>query len=367
MPEASSAPDTPLQTIAVFRALQLGDMLCAVPALRALRQAHPQARITLLGLPWARAFAARFAHLVDDFIAVPGYPGLPEQPWDPLAVTGFLKEAQARRFDLFLQLHGSGRVTNGLAQLVGARRSAGYHLPGDPCADAPADFLWRDEEHEVARWVRLLGLLGMPPRGMELEFPLHQADLAGFRRLGREQGLASGTYVCLHPGSQLPSRRWLPAAFAQVGDVLAQAGYRVVITGTGPEMELARTVAGSMRAEPLVLAGRTSLGVLGALIGQAAGLVCNDTGVSHIAAATGTPSVVVSCGSDPRRWAPLDTNLHRVMAAEVACRPCMHRECPIGHPCARGIEASQVAAAMLDVLRLRPAVPADRLTGALHG
>jgi ADP-heptose:LPS heptosyltransferase len=84
--------------------------------------------------------------------------------------------------------------------------------------------------------------------------------------------------------------------------------------------------------------------VLGALIERARLLVCNDTGVSHIAAALGTPSVVVSCGADVARWAPLAAERHVVVWEPLACRPCGYSQCPVGHGCAHAIEASQVAA-----------------------
>ena len=129
-----------------------------------------------------------------------------------------------------------------------------------------------------------------------------------------------------------------------MGDALAAEGLRLVLTGTAAEASLTARVQRAMREPALDLTGRTTLGVLGALIARARLLVCNDTGVSHLAAALGTPSVVVACGSDPRRWAPLNRELHRVLAAEVPCRPCAHRECPIGHPCAIRVSAGDVIA-----------------------
>jgi ADP-heptose:LPS heptosyltransferase len=321
--------------IAVFRALQLGDLLCAVPALRALDHAYPEARISLIALPWARELAGRLPY-IDEFIEFPGYPSMPERVPDLAAIPAFFSTMRECEFDLAIQLHGSGELTNPLIVGMGAKRSAGYFRPENWRPDPEFFFEWRDAEHEVLRWVRLMELLGIAPRGTQLEFPLREQDWQGWSALRLHD------YAVLHPGSQLPSRRWPAERFAEVGDALAAEGLRIVITGTASEQPLARQVQALMQQPATDLAGRTTLGSLAALIGRARLLVCNDTGVSHIAAAMKTPSVVVACGSDPKRWAPLDRDLHRVLWHDVPCRPCAHRECPIGHDCALGVPAHRV-------------------------
>lgn len=330
--------------IAVFRALQLGDLLCAVPALRALRQTYPEAEIALIGLPWARELAGRLSSYVDDFIEFPGFPGMPERTPQLSAMPEFLRLTRARGFDLAIQLHGSGELTNPITALLGARAMAGYYRTGHWRPNAERYCAWRDDEHEVLRWLRLMERLGIAPRGTQLEFPLRDADWQEWRRLRLRD------YAVIHAGSQLESRRWPPERFAEVGDALAAEGLSVVLTGTAGEAALTARVASAMHAPALDLAGRTTLGGLGALIARARLLVCNDTGVSHIAAAMGTASVVIACGSDPKRWAPLNRELHRVLAADVPCRPCAHRACPIGHPCALQVTAAAVIAQTREAL-----------------
>ena len=339
---------TPIARIAVFRALMLGDMLCAVPALRALRAAFPCAAITWIGLEPTRSMARRLAHLIDDFIALPGYPGLPEVPVDAAALPGFFAAVRSRRFDLALQMHGSGAIVNPLVAAFGARRCAGFFDDDAPVprCDEPLFVRWPGAGHEIERMLVLTDHLRLPRRGTALEFPIGAVDRAELAAVRVDDGVP---YVCIHVGAQLPSRRWPVARFAAVADAVAAGGRSVVLTGSASEAGLVDDVVRRMRRRATSLAGKTTLGALGALIDGADALVCNDTSVSHIAAALGCPSVVVSCGADVARWAPLDSARHRVLWEAVACRPCGYRECPVGHLCAEAIEPEAVLAALEDV------------------
>lgn len=337
--------------IAVFRALQLGDMLCAIPAVRALRRALPQAEIVLIGLPWARDFAERFDRYFDGFLEFPGFPGLPERDYEAEEIQRFLARAQRAKFDIAFQLHGSGAFVNPLAALLGARRTAGFYLHGEWRPDDERFMPYPDGEHEVRRHLRLMEFLGVPLAGDELEFPLHDRDYEEFSKLASAHGVRSGEYVCIHPGARFPSRRWPVERYAQTADALARLGLQIVITGSGDETQLACALSDAISAQHVNLAGKTSLGVAGALLEGARLLISNDTGVSHLAAALRTPSVVIVTGSDARRWAPLDGHRHRVVSHRVICQPCEYVVCPIEHPCATGVEISTVVETACELLQ----------------
>jgi ADP-heptose:LPS heptosyltransferase len=305
------------RSVAVFRALQLGDMLCAVPALRALRAALPRARITLIGLPWASSYAARFARYIDDFLGFPGYPGLPEQPPNEPAWPAFLAAARSRAFDLAIQLHGDGSRTNALVAQLGARMRAGFGAP-----TMGGLFLrYRDAGSEPARLLRLLRHLGAPSVDEGLEFPLTPADEAEWQPWPELHALVPGRYICIHAGARDAARRWPAAHFAAVADALARSsGLPIVLTGSAQEAALTRAVARAMHAPALDAAAPVSIGALGALIARSRLLVGNDTGTSHLAAALRVPSVTVFRASDIDRWAPRDRRRHRVVDDPAAAR-----------------------------------------------
>lgn len=301
-----------VRSIGLLRALPVGGLMCAVPVFRALRRAHPEARLTLIGLPWAAEWVTRSPYL-DDFIEFPGYPGLGgESPPRVDALPGFLSAMQAREFDLLLQVHDDGQILNPLLAACGARRLGGFWRPGAwrPASDA---FLpWPAEGHETERLLALMDHLGVPRQGLRLEFPLADEDrrtvAAQLQDVPDSQPL-----IVLHMGHPLPTRRWLPERFAQVGDALAARGNAIVIAGSEEGRALATAVSQLMQAPTVNVVGQTTLWTLGALLERVSLLVCNDTRVSHIASALGTPSVVISSGTDVARWAPLEAARHPVL------------------------------------------------------
>lgn len=297
-----------IKKIAVFRALQLGDMLCAVPALRALHHAYPDATITLLGLPWAESLISRFPHYLHSFMHFPGFPGLPEQEFNATSFSRFLLDMQEEQFDLALQMQGNGSVINPMIELLGAKHTAGFCISGHYCPSNGLFITYPDGIHETERHLRLMEHLGIAGYGTELEFPLYKKDYDDYAETGF--CLEPGKYVCIHPGSRGSWRQWPPAHFAALGNYCAANGLTVVLTGTTEELEIVEQVKNQLNKEPLIAASKTSLGATAVLIQNARLLIANCTGVSHIASALETPSLIVSMDGEPERWGPQDKSLH---------------------------------------------------------
>lgn len=308
MPTTTTRP-----RIAVFRALALGDLLCAVPALRAIRAGNPGARISLIGLGRSREFVHRFRHLVDELVEFPGFPGIAEVEFRPAQLPRFLSFATAKPYDLAIDLHGDGSTSNAFVALLGARRTAGF-IPPTGWQPGGEDFIpYPGTLHEIHRTLALVRHLGFPADDDRLELPLAPRDDESLRRsLG---GTPLDTYVVVHPGASTPTRRWPAEEFAAVADTIASLGFRIVLTGSRGERAVTDAVARRMSAPAIDLAGATDLGALGALVARARLVVTNDTGVSHVTAAVGTPSVVLFTGSDRARWAPLDEDRHVAIGA----------------------------------------------------
>lgn len=312
----------PIRRIAIFRALYLGDLLCAVPAFQALRQRFPEAEISLIGLPWAKELVERLPY-IDRFLVFPGYPGIAEVSYRAAHTRAFLSRARVTAYDIAFQMHGDGTASNGFVAALKTRMSLGYRRGSD--YRLTASLPYRHTEHEVLRWLRLVAVTGAAVNDTRTEFPTTLSEERQAAAMLGAVPTTSGPLVGLHAGGKDPARRWPPARFAALADALVeQCGACIVLTGSPAEHEITAAVRQAMRHPALDLAGRTDLGTFAAVIGQFDLLVTNDTGASHLAAAKGTRSVVLFGPSRPDRWAPLDRQRHYVIDALAAASSDMH-------------------------------------------
>ena len=269
-------------TVLVLRALGLGDFLTGVPAYRALRAAFPSEEI-VLAAPEALRPLAGLTGAIDRL--------LPTAELAPIAWSGAPP-------DLAIDLHGSGPASHRLITALEPGRALMY-APGH----GPE---WRDDEHEVARWCRLLQWAGIPadPRALRLRRP--------------EAGSAPPVAV-VHPGAASGSRRWPVERFAAVARELSKDRL-VVLTGGPAEGDLSIRTA-RLAGLPDDAVRRPSLTELATLVADAGLVVCGDTGISHLATAYGTRSVTLLGPVSPALWGPPDDPRHVALWHGTGLRP----------------------------------------------
>ena len=282
---AAVGPIRSRPVLLALRALWLGDLLAAVPALRALADAFPFHR-RLLATP------AALAPLVE--LADTGFEVVDAAPLAPLP------EACAEA-DVAVNLHGCGPESHRVLLPARPRRLIAFRRPEVPeTGGAPT---WRADEHEVRRWCGLLAAHGIPadPARLRLRPP------------SRTAGWEGATIV--HAGAKAPARHWPAARWAAVARAESSAGRRVGLTGSAGELDLVHEVASlAGLGTDAVLAGATDVTALAALVAHAGRLISGDTGVAHLATAFGTPSLTLYGPVAPELWGPLiDPHLHRVL------------------------------------------------------
>ncbi|HEY6866202.1 MAG TPA: glycosyltransferase family 9 protein, partial [Candidatus Eisenbacteria bacterium] len=143
-----------------------------------------------------------------------------------------------------------------------------------------------------------------------------------------------------------PAKRWGVPRFAAAARALAARGFRVLVCGAAGERDECEAVAAAAGPGVRSLAGETDLPVQAALCARAAVALCNDSGLAHLAAAVGTPTVAIF-GSTSSAWtAPLGSHV-RILQRAPVCSPCFRRTCRIGYRCLEAVEVGRVVQACL--------------------
>jgi lipopolysaccharide heptosyltransferase II len=325
--------------------------------MRALRQAVPGRTLTLLGSPSGAAALPFIPELIDAIAW--------EAPWSnraPVPAThadglALVATLAARAFDaavIFTTYTQSALPAALLCQLAGIPlrlahcRENPYRLLTDWIPDPEPATIVR---HEVQRQLALVQRVGCRSAAPGLSFVPRPADVAATRaRLGAAGIDPDRPYLLLHPGASAASRRYPAGHWAQVLRLLAHdPQLPLVLTGTAAESELVDQIQFASAVPAISLAGRLTLGELGAALQRAAVVVTNNTGPAHMAAAVGTPVVDLYALTNPQH-----TPWHvrsRVLFHDVPCRFCYKSICPEGHQaCLAGVVPERVAAAVRELL-----------------
>jgi heptosyltransferase-2 len=310
----------------------LGDTVMAVPALAAVRAAWPDARVLAAG-PWAALLAGQgLADVLVDY---------------PRAWSGRMRAADSVAGfapDLAILLPHS--LESALAAWYwGARQRVGFAGGGrtELLTDAvPAP---RPRGHQIDEYLILVERCGAPAGARQPALappPADSGERAEARAVFAEAGVpprVTRRRIGVHLGAAYgPAKLWPLERVTEFCRLLDGAGATVVLLGAPGDAPAAAAITAAAPATSLV--GRDRPALLPAMLTEVDALVSGDTGVAHLAAALGTPVVALFGPTDPRLSAPRGPAA--VLTHAVACAPCFYRQCPIEHPCLRGVEPGEV-------------------------
>ena len=334
--------------IAILAPNWLGDAVMALPALQTLRDHHPDAHLAVAARP---GVAPLFAMVpgVDAVIPLESRGGLSHvRRWRRDAA-----RLAAGRLDVAVLLPNSFIAAWITAQArVPERWGYGTNLRGRWLTRAcrrPSSSL-----HQADYYLALTSALGFAPspRVARVRVPPHAREAAAAL-------VPRGPFLVLAPGAAYGrAKQWPPEHFARLAATMWRTrGTASVLIGAGGDaaagVDVRRALAPMPRgveahAALVDLIGKTDLATLAAVLGGARAVVANDSGAMHLAAAVGAPVVAIFGPTNEHQTAPLpagaDAPAPRLAIHSVWCRPCMLRECPLGHMCMRGVSPDDVAA-----------------------
>lgn len=334
----------------------MGDVLMTEPAIRALKESNPNASLTLLASPTGGAVASLLSCIDDTLLfAAPWVKSSPAGR-DPRQALALIEELRDRRFDaavIFTVYSQNPLPAAWLCQLAGIPRRLAhcrenpYHLLTDWVRELEPETIVR---HEVRRQLELVGSVSCLTSDERIRVRLTDADKNEARLFLASRGVdVDRPFVVVHSGAAARSRRYPGSGFAQViREFRAEIEWPVLLTGTDSERDEIEAIRWQAGVPCENLAGAMPLALLAAVLERAALLISNNTGVVHLAAGVGTPTVDLYALTNPQHT-PWKVS-SRVLFHDVSCRYCYKSVCPEKHnKCLTSIDPSDVVNAALDL------------------
>jgi heptosyltransferase II len=303
---------------------QLGDMLCAVPLLRGLRSTYPDAHIALLARP-LNSEVLRGSPDLDEIIVYDKKKFLRA----PFSVIRFARELRKKRFDLALvpSTVSMSVTSDVLCFCSGAKRRIGpgsldgkKNLTGY-LYNVRVDLDWRRHTltHQTQRNLDLASILVLNPVPLELHVGLHPDEIAEGRALIDEARGNRALIVGFHPGAAKPANRWDALWFAEIANRCAEIYHAFIVISSGPDdAEQVHEMVLNMPNEHLLIGAPVRAAA--AAIGQCDVFVTNDTGIMHVSAGVGTPTLSLFGPTDPLQWAPIGRKHRFILGRDRSMR-----------------------------------------------
>jgi heptosyltransferase-2 len=337
----------PPKKILIRGANWVGDAVMSVPALKALRRAFPDAFISLHTRSWAEGLF-QDAEFIDDIVTYDRHKWVIK---DVLDNSRFLR---ADNYDLAVLFPNSFESAL-TALLTKIPRRIGYNkdLRGLLLTDPIAVPEWKDRRHEVYYYLhlaaeaerRVLGSRSIESAGEpDISIDVSYERLGEARRMLRSKGITEReTMIALGVGSQNSrAKRWPAERYAALADKLSgKLDASVILVGSAEDSDAAANVVEHSSSPVIDLTGKTTLAEAVAILAISDLLVANDMGLAHVAAAVGTPAIVIFGPTKHETTRPFSLNA-LVVRKDVECSPCMLRDCPIDHRCMTGISVDEI-------------------------
>jgi len=320
-----------VKNILVIKLRNIGDVLLTVPAIRALRETFPEARVAVLVNPGTEAML-RGNPLVDEIIILNREENPKGLAGKVLGGLGFIRTLRTKDFDMTVDLTGGDR-----AAIAGFLTGARYRLGPKPAgkgfkgkrylythtAAAPPQ-----KTHTVLRNLATLRPHGIDTKNLTVDFFTGKEDEEAVAKIIQKNGLIGSeggahSFVHVHPVS-----RWLfkcPASpvMAAFLDHIISSGLQIVLT-SGPEpreVAMLKEIKALMKKPAIDLSGKLNLKALAALSRQAAFFFGVDSAPMHIAAAVGTPVVALFGPSGAFDWGPWDNEAVKGLSLKAKDNP----------------------------------------------
>jgi ADP-heptose:LPS heptosyltransferase len=345
--------------VCIYRIGNIGDTACAIPAMYAIRRAYPTAHLTIVTSP-GRMGSVGARELLD------GVSWLDEivvyHAEDIATARGrleLIRKLRARKFDVWIEFSAVAAPLATLFRNLIAARSAGarwgFGWRYEPRIFARTQSASIDFPDEVERLLSIVRAAGIAGHDSDFPLDLSDANRRAVTELLEQSGVAlTGPMIAFAPGAKLDPNRWPADRFIELGTNLAARGYRIVVLGGSSDAPMCERIGKAIGRSSVSLAGKTSVRESCEVLARCAMLICNDSGVQHLAAAVGTPCVSLFTRREfPGMWWPHGPQ-HEVLMKDVECHTCFLDACPYDNKCIKAIGVDEVIAAASRVLARHP-------------